>query len=100
MRMGKSHFLLLVVICGCAPASATELAPTADRDYQKLRQQAFVSYSAAYSQMRAQRIGRAVSLGKRVFGLEAQGRNVSCAHQILVETKWLLGDTADFRRID
>jgi hypothetical protein len=100
MRMGKSHFLLAVVICGCASATATELVPTADRDYQKLKQQAFASYSAAYSQMKVERISRAVSLGKRVFGLEAQGRNVACAHQILVETKWLLGDTADFRRID
>jgi hypothetical protein len=100
IRMGKTQFLFVMVICGCVPASSTEFAPPADRDYQKLRQQAFISYSAAYSQMRAERIHRAISLGKRVFQMEAQGQNIACAHQILVETKWLLGDTADFPRID
>ena len=32
--------------------------------------------------------------------MEAREQNTACAHQILIETKWLLGDSADFHRID
>jgi hypothetical protein len=32
--------------------------------------------------------------------MEKEGQNVACAHQILVETKWLFSSTADFHRID
>ncbi len=93
----KILFFLLVVISGCATAQAI---PPADLDYQSFRNQAFVAYQPAYSQMRAERIRRAKALGKRVYQMEAQGQNIACAHQILTEIKWMLGDTADFHRID
>lgn len=99
MRIRES-LVLLLLFWDCIPATSAQPIQAADHDYQSLRQQAFISFNASYMQMRAERIRRAYSLGRRVFQMEAQGRNVACAHQILGETKWLLGDTADFRKID
>jgi hypothetical protein len=39
-------------------------------------------------------------LGEQVFEKERQGRDVACAHQILLESKWRMDSTADFTRID
>jgi len=72
----------------------------ADRDYEKSRKQAFIAFNSSYIELYAQRVRRAQSLGARVFQLERQGQNVTCAHQILTETKWLFSSTADFHRID
>jgi hypothetical protein len=103
MRILKRLSFSLVAIC-CSVSSLSDISaqivPAADRDIATLREQGFTSYNARNSELRTERIRRAVSLGKRVFQMEAQGQNTACAHQILTETKWLLGDTADFRRID
>ena len=73
---------------------------SADRNYHAFKDQQFAAFNAHYKQLRAERVARAVALGKRVFQLESQGRPTACAHQILNEIKWLIGDTADFPRID
>ena len=73
---------------------------SADRDYHTFKDRQFAAFNAHYKQLRAERVARAVALGKRVFQLESQGRPTACAHQILNEIKWLIGDTADFPRID
>jgi hypothetical protein len=78
----------------------TERVPDVDRNYQALKREAFVAYNSRYLDLRAERIERTVLLAKRLFELERRGQNVACAHQIFAETKWLLGDTADFKRID
>jgi hypothetical protein len=100
--MGMREFVsfLLMAVFPCIPAIAAQIVPAADRDVEVLRRQAFSAYNASYTQLRSERTRRAVLLGRRVFQMEAQGRKTTCAHQILTETKWLLGDTADFRRID
>jgi hypothetical protein len=92
-------FFLIATCCRAHPVSA-QVVPTADRDYQSFRKSAFLSFNANYEQLRAQRVVRAISLGRQVLQREASGENTMCAHQILTETKWLLGATADFRRID
>jgi hypothetical protein len=100
--MGMREFVsfLLVAVFPCISAIAAQIVPAADRDVEVLRRRAFSSYNASYMQLRSERTRRAVSLGGRVLQMEAQGRKTICAHQILTETEWLLGDTADFRRID
>jgi hypothetical protein len=90
----------LITICYWASPLSAQAVPAADRDLHTLTEQAFISYNANYAELRDERIRRAVSLGKRVFQMEAKGQNTTCAHQILTEAKWLLGATADFRRID
>ena len=96
----EAFFLFSVAICYSASTLSAQIVPAADRDVDRFREQAFISYNPRYSELRAERIRRAVSLGKRVIQMEAHERNTTCAHQILTETKWLLGDSADFRRID
>jgi hypothetical protein len=100
MRVRKSFFFLSVAICYSASAIHAQTVPAADRNVDRLREQAFISYNPRYPELRAERIRRAVSLGKRVIQMEAHEQNTTCAHQILTETKWLLGDSADFRRVD
>jgi hypothetical protein len=100
MSIRKLLSFLLVAVSSCISAIAAQTVPAADRNVEVLRRQAFIAYNASYSQLRGDRVRRAVSLGRRVFQMEAQGQKTACAHQILTETKWLLGDTADFRRID
>jgi hypothetical protein len=92
--------LCLIAILFWACPLPAQVVPTADRDYEKLRKQAFVAYEPSYAELRAGRIRRAAALEKRVFQMEAEGQNVACAHQILNESKWLLGATADFEKID
>ncbi len=100
MRIPNSSFFLSVAICYSASAIYAQTVPAADRDVDRLREQAFISYNPRYPELRAERVRRAVSLGKRVIQMEAHEQNTTCAHQILTETKWLLGDSADFRRVD
>jgi hypothetical protein len=100
MSIRKLLSFLLVAVSSCISAIAAQTVPAADRNVEVFRRQAFIAYNASYSQLRGDRVRRAVSLGRRVFQMEAQGQKTACAHQILTETKWLLGDTADFRRID
>jgi hypothetical protein len=100
MSIRELQSFLLVAIFSCIPAHSAQIVPAADRDVDVLREQAFIAYKANYLELRSERIRRAVSLGRRVLQMEAQGQKTACAHQILTETKWLLGDTADFPRID
>lgn len=100
MRLRRRLFFLLVTIFSCVSAVSAQTVPAADRDVSRSREQAFISYNARYTELRNERIRRAVSLGKRVIQMEAHEQNTACAHQILTETKWLLGDSADFPRID
>jgi hypothetical protein len=100
MGLRNGFFFLSVAIGYSASAIYGQTVPAADRDVARLREQAFISYNPRYPELRAERIRRAVSLGKRVIQMEAREQNTTCAHQILTETKWLLGDSADFRRVD
>jgi hypothetical protein len=100
MRIRKRTFLMSVAICCFTPAICAQTVPISDRDAGSFKERGFISYNPRYTELRTERIRRAVELGKRVFQMEAKGQKISCAHQILTETKWLLGDTAYFQRID
>ena len=100
MRIGIRLLLCSVAICWHISAASAQTVPPADRNVDRIREQAFNSFNPRYKEMRDVRIRRAISLGKQVFAMEAKGQNIACAHQILNETKWLLGDSADFPRID
>ena len=92
---------LFLFALGCwARTVALQTVPSADRDFEKLKKQALVSYDANYKESRDVRVRRALIIGKRVDEMEANGQNVTCAHQILTETKWLFSSTADFQQID
>jgi hypothetical protein len=100
MRTRTRLVIALIGLWCCAAVVLAQAAPLATLDFAHLRQQAFASYNPKYLEMRAERALRAASLGRLVSEMEAKSQNIDCAHQILTETKWLLGDTADFKRID
>jgi hypothetical protein len=101
MARPEGKFIGLVLcVCCCAVSSRAHQASASDTNYHKFREQQFVAFNARYKLLRAERIRRARALARRVFEQEAQGRDTTCAHQILMETAWLIGNTADFARID
>jgi hypothetical protein len=92
---------LCLIALGCwATTAVSQTVPDADRDFEKLKKQAFALYDPNYKESRDERIRRALVVGRRVNEMEAKGQNVACAHQILTETKWLFSSTADFKQID
>ncbi len=96
----KVIIIFFVSICCSAAPSKAHRRSAGDTNYHKFREQQFVAFNPRYRKLRAQRIERARALGQQVFEREAQGRNTTCAHQILMEVAWLISNTADFGRID
>jgi hypothetical protein len=90
-----------LLVLGCwATTVSSQAVPDADRDFEKLKKQAFALYDPNYKKSRDGRIRWALVVGKSVDEMESKGQNVACAHQILTETKWLFSSTADFEQID
>ena len=94
------RWICFTVLACWATTVVSQTVPDADRDFEKLKKEAFALYDKNYKDARDERIRRALVVGKRVDEMEAKGQNVACAHQILTETKWLFGSTADFQQID
>ncbi len=101
-----SDRIVALVVCAvfclicCAAAGKSQQISAGDASYHTFRERQFVAFNPDYKSLRAQRIERAQALGRQVVELEGQGRDTACAHQILMEAAWLLGNTADFARID
>ena len=67
-----------LVALGCWAATvASQIVPNADRDFEKLKKQAFAVYDPKYKESRDERIRRALAVGKRVDEMEAKGQNVA-----------------------
>ena len=98
--MKVRSFCLPLALCCWSFALSAQTVPAADRDYGSLVKKAFTAYRTNYTELREQRVQRAILPGRSVYKLEAKGANIACGHQILTETKWLLSSTADFHRID
>jgi hypothetical protein len=60
----------------------------------------FQQYDANFDLKRAARVIRLRALAKEVFAREAAGQDVQCPHKILIELRWLITATADFKRLD
>jgi hypothetical protein len=98
MALVRSVCLMVV---GCwATTVAAQAVPDADRDFESMKKHAFAAYDPKYRVEREKWVQRALVVGKRVEEMESSGQNVTCAHQILTETKWLFSSTADFDQID
>lgn len=97
------HLIRAAYLFGIFPVLAfgqgTQI-PTSDIYYHSRIHDDFLKFNSAYEQLRADRTYRARILAKQVFEKEKQGGDVACAHQILMEIKWLISSTAEFSRID
>ena len=90
--------------CAGAAVSAVSAAdfptPTDRTDMHALIARDFARYDPNYEKNKAARRQMLADMARRLFAFEAQGRNMACARQIFVEAKWLVGYTADWRRVD
>jgi hypothetical protein len=100
VRLPEKIVVLAVCMGCCAAAGKSQQISAGDAAYHRFREQEFVAFNPHYKDFRAQRAKSAQALGRQVFDQEAQGRDTACAHQILMEAAWLIGNTADFERID
>ncbi len=91
---------MLCGFSGIACAQSTQPPPQIDIDYRSYIWQDFERFNPRYRQLRTERTKRVSLLAQKVIDGERQGREVACAHQILMEVKWLIGSTAEFTRID
>jgi hypothetical protein len=94
-----SRFLLLTFIAFQALAQSRR-PPAADLAYRADIRHDFIEFNPEWQRLRAARVPRAIALAQQVYAAEKQGSDVACAHQILMELKWLFAYTADFARID
>jgi len=62
--------------------------------------QAFIRSDPDYVATRTSYQGRLVRLTARLIALQENGRNMACANQILVESRWLLEHTTHWVRLD
>jgi hypothetical protein len=59
-----------------------------------------VVFNPHYKELIAERRRILEGLSQQVTERESEGKKVTCSHQILIETRWFVGYTADFVRID
>ena len=83
----------------CAVWPGNAQAPVNDLDRNAIRAD-MAAFDPHYKEMMAQRRMILTPLAKRIYEQEAQGHKVTCSFQILTETRWLLGYTADSVQID
>lgn len=93
------YALLPIVVLLCVVRPGNAQAPASDLDRSSIRAD-MVAFNPHYKELMAQRRMLLAPLEKRVAVQEAQGHKVTCSFQILTETRWLLGYTADFAHID
>ncbi len=74
--------------------------PANDLDHRAKIRADMIAYNPHYEQLIAERKKKLNVLAQQVFEREAQGQKMTCPHQILIETRWLMGYTADFSRLD
>lgn len=101
--MARPHVTLIILVVSiscCVAVGRAQGISGGDTDYHTFREHEFVAFNPRYKQFRAQRIRRARALGRQVLEQETRGQDTACAHQILMEAAWLIGNTADFARID
>lgn len=96
----KTRALLPIVALLCAVQPGSAQAPANDLHRNTNIRADMAVFDPHYKALMAQRRLTLIPLEKRVSEEEAQGRKVTCSYQILTETRWLMGYTADFRRID
>jgi hypothetical protein len=96
--MAKPSVILALLLS--RPLWISAQAPAIDREYRSYIAQDFERFHPQYRRLRQQRVKQLEALEPEVFNRERKGERPVCAHEILLETRWLLDATADFARID
>ena len=83
-----------------APMYTGAQVPQGDLGQKAKVEREMVAFDPDYRKSVRAREAEALSLAAQVRANEARGRKTSCSHQLMNETLWMLGHTADFARID
>ena len=99
LRAKRSLLLLAgVVLCGAKLAAAQAPVDDVNRD-AKIRAD-MAAFNPRYRELMKPRRTLLNELTDEVTKREAAGEKITCSHQIAIETRWLMGYTADFPGID
>jgi hypothetical protein len=96
----KIKILLSLFVVLCAVRQAPSQIPSTDQNLNSKIRADMAVFNPRYRELLAPRKQQLALLAHRVFEMEAQGRKVTCSHQILTEARWYMGYTADFGRMD
>jgi hypothetical protein len=97
MKIKKLPALLVLF---CAVQNIPSQIPATDQNLNSKIRADMAVYNPRYRELLAPRKQQLALLAHRVFEMEAQGRKVTCSHQILTEARLYVGYTADFARMD
>lgn len=96
----KMRWLLTTIVMTGVIGAGYAQAPKADLERSEMIRADMVAYNPHYREMVAPRRKELNALIDEVNRREGEGKVVTCSHQIALETRWLLGYTADFARVD
>lgn len=96
--MNKMYIAALILMTSIKPVCAQ--VPPGDMDRNARIRADMVAYNPDYWKLLAPRKKHLQELSQQVFEREAKGQKVTCSHQIMIESRWYLGYTADFAGMD
>jgi hypothetical protein len=96
----KTRILVSLFVVLCAVRQAPSQIPASDQNLNSKIRADMAVFNPRYRELLAPRKQQLALLAYQVAEMEAQGRKVTCSHQILTEARWFMGYTADFARMD
>jgi hypothetical protein len=97
---GKILVLLLGFALPCIAQESYAQVPKADLNRDVDIRADMSTFNPHYHDLIAPRRKALNALTAEIEEREAAGKKVTCSHQIAIETRWLMGYTEDFARID
>lgn len=97
---GKRLVLLSGIALLCVVRAGYTQVPQADLSRDTDIRADMAAFNPYYRELEAPRRKTLNALTAQIEEREAAGKKVSCSHQIAIETRWLMGYTEDFARID
>ncbi|SFS18854.1 hypothetical protein SAMN05421771_3582 [Granulicella pectinivorans] len=89
-------FLTILTLAGAGHAQT----PIADLDHDAKIRADMVRFDPHYRELMTQRRKLLKPMAAEITAREAAGKKVECSHDIMIETRFLMGYTADFPAID
>lgn len=96
----KKLVLLIASALLCVAQLAYTQVPKADLNRDADIRADMAAFNPNYRELMAPRRKALNALTAEIEEREAAGKKVTCSHQIAIETRWLMGYTEDFARID
>lgn len=82
------------------PADNDRPVPPRLANIEAIIEQGFIAYDPNYRETRAYYTAQLEPLTAQVIALQRQAKNMTCSDQMLIEARWLLEHTTDWKRLD